>query len=280
LELETKEALASQDWLTISSDSILEFLDMDCLSINEADLVRALIRWGNYQMHQNGDDPEANLRSKVLPGLGKIRFGSLTQQELVQLCQEELGKVLSGDEKSSIFMSIISGNWELMPSGVISSTKLTPRHEPYTFCSLPYAADPNNTKKYICSDFQDKYICFRIDKKAVIFGVKLNLSAQVNDRMTFSLHDGDRETAIATGSVKRTSLHRGEVFCPFNISHILHPFTLYSVHFTCNGHCEEHCRYALPKDKISSISDGVTMRIFTSSTFVPLQGLVLNKVVN
>jgi hypothetical protein len=280
LELETKEALDSQDWLNIGSESILEFLNMDCLNINEADLVRALIRWGNFQMHQNGDDPEANLRSKVLPGLGKIRFGSLTQQELVQLCQEELGKVLSGDEKSAIFMSIISGNWELMPSDIVSSTKLTPRHEPYTFYSLPFAADQKYTRKYRCSEYKGNYICFRVDKKSEIVGVKLNF-AQVQDHMTFSLHDEDYlETVIATGSLKITSLHRGEVFCPFNALQTLHPFTLYSVHFTCNGHCEEHSRYALPKDKISSISDGLTLRIFSPLTFVPLQGLVFNKVDN
>jgi len=62
-----------------------------------------------------------------LPGLRKIRFGSVTQQEIVQLFQEELGKVLSGDEQSSICMSMISGDWELMPNEIVSSKKLTPR---------------------------------------------------------------------------------------------------------------------------------------------------------
>jgi hypothetical protein len=44
LELETKEALDSCAWLNMSSNSILEFLDMECLNINEADLLKALMR--------------------------------------------------------------------------------------------------------------------------------------------------------------------------------------------------------------------------------------------
>jgi hypothetical protein len=280
LETETKEAVESPAWLNVSSNSMLEFLNMDCMNINEADVVRALTKWGNFQMYQNGDDPEANLRSKVLPGLGKIRFGSLTQQELVQLCQEELGKVLSGDEKSAIFMSIISGNWELMPSDVISPTKLAPRHEPYAFCSLPYGADPKNQEIYRCNKYKNMLISFKVGQKAEIVGVKLNLSAQVHDRMTFSLRndDDDREAVIATGSVKVTALHRGEVFCPFNTSHTLHPCKFYSVHFTCNGYCVEHRPYNLPKDYVPSISDGLLLRILTPSTYVHVQGLVFKKV--
>jgi len=116
--METKQALASQDWLNISSESILEFLKMDCLDINEADLVRALIRWGKFQTQQSGDDAVENLRNKILPGLQKIRFGSFTQLEVAQLCEEELGEVLTAEEKYSILKSSVKGDWKMMPPGL------------------------------------------------------------------------------------------------------------------------------------------------------------------
>ena len=120
--METKEALASQDWLNISAESMLEFLDMECLDIKEADLVRALIRWGKFQLEQqDGDTLDENLRSKILPGLRKIRFDSLTHEEVAQLCTEDFGKVLKADEKCSLFVAIIKGNWEMMPTDVVSS---------------------------------------------------------------------------------------------------------------------------------------------------------------
>jgi BTB And C-terminal Kelch len=69
LKLETTEALDSSDWLNISADSCLEFLDMEGLNIKEADLVRALIRWGKFQLEQQDrDNVNENLRSKILPG--------------------------------------------------------------------------------------------------------------------------------------------------------------------------------------------------------------------
>jgi hypothetical protein len=280
LELETKEALDSRAWLNMSSNSILEFLDMECLNINEADLLKALMRWGSFQIQkQDRDNLDENLRTKILPGMRKIRFGSLTQQEIVQLCQEELGKVLSADEKCSICMSVMSGNWSLMPNDVVPATKLAPRHEPYTFCSLPFAADPKNKEKYRCKKSKDIILCFQVVNKAAIVGVKLNLSAQSHDRMTFSLRDDDDADAVmATGSVKITSLHRGEVFCPFNTLQTVDPYSSYSVYFTCNGYCNEHCIYALPKNKNPSVSDGLTLRIFTLNTYVPVEGLVFQKV--
>ena len=279
LELETKEALDSQDWLNIGSESILEFLNMDCLNINEADLVRALIRWGNYQMHQNGDNPEANLRSKVLPGLGKIRFGSLTQQELVELCQEELGKVLSGDEKSSIFMSIISGNWELMPKDVVPSIKLAPRHEPYTFFSLPYSADQNKNQLKSGNNFGDKCFTFKVDKSTDIVGVKLNLTAPYHKLITFSLRENDY-ALMATGSVNITSLHRGEVFCPLSTMQTLVANEWYRLDFQFNGFDESscHCGYVLPSGKISYICDGLTLtKNYVSELSVHILGFVFFK---
>jgi BTB And C-terminal Kelch len=280
LELETKEALDSQDWLKISSESILEFLNMECLNIKEADLVRALIRWGKFQ-EQHGRGGE-NLRSKILPGLRKIRFDSVTQQEFVQLFQEELGVVLSDGEKSSIFMSTISGNWELMPKDVVPSIKLAPRHEPYTFYSLPYAADTNKNQTSCGNKYGVKCLVFKVQKNATIEGVKLNLNAPYHKLITFSLNHYHGSSEIATGSVNITSLHRGEVFCPFNTAQTLDANSWYRVYFKFNGFDESsfHCGYVLPKVKNPSVCDCLSLTISNSSTLcVHILGIVFSKAV-
>jgi BTB And C-terminal Kelch len=130
-----KEVLDSQGWLNMSSDGIVEFLDLNCLiNIEEADLVRVLMRWGKFQLLKQ--DQNANLRSLILPGLRKIRFNSMNSKDITELFEEELGEVLTGDEKSSIIMAFISGDWKLMPTDVVSPTKLPPRH-----FRIPYPSD-------------------------------------------------------------------------------------------------------------------------------------------
>jgi BTB And C-terminal Kelch len=289
LELETKEALDSSDWLNISAESILEFLNMECLNINEADLVQALIRWGKFQLELQVDNLDENLRSKILPGLRKIRFGSLTQQEIVQLCQDELGKVLSAEEKCSIFMSIMSENWSLMPNEVVSSTKLTPRtprHEPYTFCSLPFTADQNKIETRCGNNYGGKIFAFKVDQNAEILGVKLNLTAPYHKLITFSLSNSDEyeNVVIATGSVNITSpLDRGEVFCPFNTKQTLVANEWYRVEFQFNGFDESccHCGYVFPSDKSPGICDGLTLTINSGFTLcVHVLGIVFSKAVD
>jgi hypothetical protein len=292
LELETKEAIASQDWLNVSSESILEFLDMECLNIDEFDLVRALIRWGKFQLEQQDrDNVNENLRSKILPGLRKIRFDSLNHEEIVKLYQEELGEVLSPGEKCSILMAVISGNWSLMPSDVVSSIKLTPRHEPYTFCSLPYTADQSQNQLKCGNNIGQKCFMFKVDKNADIVGVKLNLSAPYHKLITFSLYGlyvdnfdyGDyyADEIMARGSVNKTSLHRGEVFCPFNTVQTLDTNLVYRICFEFNGFDESsfHCGYVLPADKNPSFCDGLALTIFSSymTCCVHILGMVFSK---
>jgi hypothetical protein len=274
LKLKTTEALNSSDWLNISAESMPEFLDMEGLNINESDLVRALIRWGKFQLEQQDrDNVDENLRSKILPGLRKIRFDSLNHEEIVKLYQEELGEVLSDGEKCSILMAVISGNWELMPKDVVPSIKLTPRHEPYTFCSLPYAADQNQNQLKCGNNFGQKIFSFQVDKNADIVGIKLNLTAPYHKLITFSLREHNPDALMATGSVNITSLHRGEVFCPFSTMQTLVAESWYTVNFQFNGFDESCCHhgYVLPSDKRSYIFDGLTLTkdcMFTLSVHI------------
>ena len=68
------------------------------------DQVWGLIRWGKFQLQKKN---KTNLRKKILPGLRKIRFDYMSLREIAELFKEELGEVLSGDEKYSIFMANI-----------------------------------------------------------------------------------------------------------------------------------------------------------------------------
>lgn len=146
--MDTSKALNSGEWLNISSDSMQEFLQFECLNVIEGDLVRALIKWGKFQLQKFGDDLRnaETLREKILPGLQNIRFESLSHEEFGQLCRNELGAVLSGDEKSSIFMSIITGDWMATE---VAPTKLAPRRGPYVVCELPFDRDPTKDSKYL-----------------------------------------------------------------------------------------------------------------------------------
>jgi len=52
----------------------------------------------------------------------------MNPREIAELFEKELGEVLTGHEKYSIFMANIKGDWKLMPTDVVSPTKLSPRH--------------------------------------------------------------------------------------------------------------------------------------------------------
>jgi hypothetical protein len=291
LELETKEALASQDWLNISSESILEFLNMDCLDINEADLVRALIRWGKFQTREDGDDAVENLRSKILPGLQKIRFGSFTQVEAAKLCEEVLGEVLTAGEKYSILKSYIRGDWKMMPIGVVSSSKLAPRcgpNERYTFCPLFFDEIPapfaqNLTNGTWSFDFQ-------INKNADVIGVKLNLPACLNVTLaSITLYNFLKDKFIVSkiADPQSRSLRRVEKFYSITSTQPLTADTKYTMSFTFSpskggippGKNNSYKAYTLPNDKNPSCSDGLKLTVLNAhqTFYVHIQGVVFGK---
>jgi hypothetical protein len=292
LELETKEAVASQDWLNISAESILEFLDMECLNIKEADLVRALIRWGKFQLEQQDrDNVDENLRSKILPGLRKIRFDSLTHLEVAELCKEEFGEVLTGDEKCSVLVAKITEDWKMMPTDIVSSSKLAPRHGPYTFCPVSFDMIPAEieTIRGPLSFY------FQVDKKADFIGVKLNLPRYLQDTLTsiklYTMCNGEW-TVIGTGGPKSKALHRGprgEMFYKISAKQSLAANTESKLTFSFAtsqdgfvfGEKKAYTAYILPKDKNPSCShDGLTLKVDHAYLrfYVHIEGVVFEKV--
>jgi len=286
--VETKEAIASQDWLNISAESMLEFLDMDCLNIKEADLVRALIRWGKFQLEQQVRDTlDENMRSKILPGLRKIRFDSLTHLEVAELCKEEFGEVLTGDEKSAIFMANITGDWKLMPTDIVSSSKLAQRHGPYTFCPVSLDTIPAEIETIR----GPLAFYFQVDKKADFIGVKLNLPSCLQDTLTlielYTTCNGIW-TLIGTGGPKSKSLHRGEMFYKISAKQSLAANTESALTFSFDtsqddfllGHEKAYTTYTLTKDKNPSCSDGLTLEVLNAELrfYIHIQGFVFEKV--
>jgi hypothetical protein len=252
---------------------------MECLNISEADLVRALMKWGKFQLQKpNSKKLGESLRSKILPGLQQIRFNKLTQKEVAYLFLEELGGVLTGDEKCAIFMSINTGDWDMMPPGVFSSSKLLPRFEPYTFCPLQFEERqcPNKIIQQRLS------FNFEIDREAAIIGVKLDLPAFFRDSLTsIELYDERYET-IGTGDPKLTFLHRGETCYKIIANRRLHSDMEYIVEFYFDGSASDKVNkaYALPQYKHLSISEGLALTITTAADslfFFNIKGILFEK---
>jgi hypothetical protein len=250
---------------------------MECLNIGEADLLRALIRWGKFKWQQQDKSGE-DLRSKILPGLRHIRFDCLTQYEFVELCKEELGEVLTAAEKFSIAMSIFTGDWKMMPTDIVSHSKLMSRHEPYTFISLPYEEDSSERLSGISGETD---INFTVNKKATLVGVKLITKyAHPSLRaITLSNSHNNTWTVIGTGHSNVTSLNRGEMFHKINSTQSLAEGTWYRLTFSFAPTAEQLRVYTLPEDKNPRHSVGLGVKIIDvhQKCLVNIVGLVFLK---
>jgi BTB And C-terminal Kelch len=53
------EALLSEHWPRVSLETVVDVMQLDHLMASEADVVRALLRWGRAQLnHREGRDPK------------------------------------------------------------------------------------------------------------------------------------------------------------------------------------------------------------------------------
>jgi hypothetical protein len=111
---------------------VLEFLKLDCLNVEEADVVRALVRWAKFQVQKDGGDPENSetLREKLVPALKEIRFAGLSQTEFAKLSLDELKDVLSADDKLQIMQSLLIAEFKLLPPSLAQNNVLPIRSKP------------------------------------------------------------------------------------------------------------------------------------------------------
>jgi hypothetical protein len=116
IQKETSEALNSEQWPKMSLESVKEVLGMEFLNCDEAELVRAVVRWG-------GESPE-----KILPCLELIRFAGLSATQFADLSRHELQSILTLEEKHAILMALVTGDWSSMPSFVGRHLQKRGRH--------------------------------------------------------------------------------------------------------------------------------------------------------
>jgi hypothetical protein len=272
LSTETPDAVGSETWLSVSFQSVQKFLGMDFLDIEEADLVRALIRWGKFQLQKDGDDPNdgQKLRIKILPGLHLIRFSAVSHVEFVQLCLDGLEEVLSGDEKHSIMMFIVTKDWKQMPAQ-IAPTKLAPRQKPYIVFHLkPY---PFGNYNHILT------MTFQVDKKATLAGVVVEGPPSFLENLSINLAAGHhRHVCGRTGRGWGDFFNASSLTCALGSKDFfkitpeveLSANTRYSLTFS--GASSPTCSFSFPN--CQETTDGLTLTIFTPTISVNLQKIM------
>jgi hypothetical protein len=217
--LDTVTALSSESWLGISLESVQEFLHMDNIgTVEEINLVRALIKWGKFQVKKDGDQCDGDkVRTKILPGLNLIRFSTLTTKEFASLCLEELGSVLSAEEKHSIMMAIVTEDFTLMPPDVVINNYPARKREENIVCKLPYEAT-NVLRMHIINRQLFNKFQLRLPKKANFQGFMLKRPQNKKDIFTFELKNYETKEILWKGSSdKGPSSYEGEDFykiCP------------------------------------------------------------------
>jgi hypothetical protein len=266
LACETLEAVGSEAWLNVSLESVKEFLRMDCLDMEEAALVRALIKWGIFQLQKDGDDPtdSQELRSKILPGINLIRFASMSHIEFAQLCLEDLASLLSGDEKHLVMMFIITRDWKQMPAE-IAPTKLAPRHKPQTVFQLqPMKQEKGSDAGRL------KYCLFKLDMKATLVG--LEVEGTPSFLKNLSIEVGQYLKPGSSGPLWKFSLDVSEKFFKVTPDVDLAANTWYNL--SVFSSIPYTCYYSFPNRRSPITSDGLALYIDTPAFDVNLQKII------
>jgi hypothetical protein len=113
----TRGVLASDSWPNAPLDTVQDLLEMETLECSEVELIKALVKWGKFQVQLSRGDPDVGeeLRKKIEPCLKLIRFKALTQTAFAELAKIELCHVLSLEEKFYILSAIVLQDWNSMP---------------------------------------------------------------------------------------------------------------------------------------------------------------------
>lgn len=224
MEKATVEDLASDYWLEMSSESVEAFLKMDCLDVEEADLAKALVRWGRFQVLKGGGDPQdgAQLRSTILPGLKLLRFAVWNQAEFTQLCREELRLVLSDSEKNAFLKAITTGDWRLLQCNT------NQRNSPPIVFQLNFIQNSN------CFSLFAAHLTFQLNKNVEFLGLQVkNTVSAYETSFTFKLVDSLQSIVIGKGSSEAQKIVcYGEQYCPISPKCTLAADVQYKLIFT------------------------------------------------
>jgi hypothetical protein len=119
LEKKTTEAFNSETWLTVPVTVVQEVLKLDQMEASEQEVVAALLRWGKAQVAADAKDVDSDgnkLRQKLDSCVNLVRYNVLKSKEFVDLCQGDLGQVLSWEEKFKVLGCFVQEDWKLMPT--------------------------------------------------------------------------------------------------------------------------------------------------------------------
>jgi hypothetical protein len=169
-------------------------------TVQEIELIRALIRWGKFQVQKDGDEYDGEkLRSKILPCLNLINIAALSHKEFASLCLEELGAVLSAEEKHSIMMAIIMEDLRLMPSNFNNYNNKAKNQKRHILIVLPLEGSKLLCKKGpLINNFQ-----FYLSKKANFVGFKLKVPENGINTFTFEITPLNNRQIIWKGSLEK-----------------------------------------------------------------------------
>jgi hypothetical protein len=249
---------------------------MDCLNLEEPDLVRALIRWGKHQVQMDGDDSTdgQKLRSKILPALQFIRFAALSHNDFAHLCLKELGTVLHLEEKYSILMALATGEWNLVPTEVVTPESITiPRKMPFTVFQLEFS----QLDSFYNSSFPSRLssnLLFKLDKNADFVGLKVNSSQPGYKAISCELFAAG--VVIGKCCTSRDKFDfEGEEFLQITPKCTLEAGTQYNLTF--NLSCislNDVSTFGIPLEKRSITVHGLTLKIDSPHVKVHLEKML------
>jgi hypothetical protein len=275
LRVDTAKALASDHWLSICSYSVEEFLQMDHLDVREVDLVKALVRWGKFQLQNDKDDPEdgQKLRAKILPGLKHIRFSSLIKKESI-LCLELLDGVLSVEEKHSIS----NMKWKQLPSAVFASASVARRKKPHVILHLTNCCTTCSASGFL-HDYEKvikRSTELQVDKRAELVGLNFDGTrnfVEWRKNFNFELMNAQNKV-IGKGNLRKDVSHDGQMFFKLTPKCILEANTKYTLVFNYSRplHVVRCQCYTIHRGS-SATADWLTLKVASLIKFIEMKGI-------
>lgn len=102
--------MLSQEWESISHNTMLELVQMNRLRVSEYTLFEALENWGRCQ---SLDEHNGDLNALLLPLLRHVRFRTMKSAEFCQVCSN----ALNAEQQLSILRCLALNDPDSLPPG-------------------------------------------------------------------------------------------------------------------------------------------------------------------
>jgi hypothetical protein len=177
-----------------------------------------------------------------------------------------LEEVLSGDEKHSIMMFIVTKDWKHMPAQ-IAPTKLTPREKPFIVFHLKPTSFSRQHTAYYRNYNNLVTLTFQVDKKATLAGLTVEGPSSYLADLRINLQFRDAGISFGNFSLE------GKGFFKINPEVELTANAWYNLTFS--GESSPTCFFSFPNCNAEPItSDGLALSICTPTIIVNLQNIM------